>query len=146
MSTPLFFPIPRIVPVIDAGSAITLREALASAGAPCRASGRWTERLLVIDPGFEGIEKEPGDWSTVRIGVQANHAARDQARYAVAAMAYGLMDVVARESIRGLAWALPAKPRGRRPSGAALSSAQRQRRYRVRQQGLEGKSDGAKQA
>lgn len=132
MSTPLFFPTPRIVKDVDVTLAITLREVLARAGIPCRASGRWTERLVVIDPAFDGIEREAGDWGAVRIGAPAELGQRDQARHAIAALAYGLMDVVARESIRGQAWARPSRPRGRPASGAALSAAKRQRRHRAR--------------
>jgi hypothetical protein len=133
MATPLFFSPPRLVERVDARAARSLRELLAVAGAPCRASGRWTERRVRIVPGAAGvIEKEPGDWSPVRIGVPAGLSARDAARYAVAAMAYGLMDLVARESIRGQPWARPAPPRGRPATGTAMSNRERQRTYRAR--------------
>lgn len=139
MSTPLFFPPPRIVEHIDTRGAHTLREVLAEAGAPCRASGSWTERLISIVPHHQSrIEKEPGDWTPVRILLPAGLSARDAARYAVAAMAYGLMDLVARQSIRGQPWAKPARARGRPPTGAARTNRERQRAFRRRQQSMSG--------
>ncbi len=134
MATPLFFPIPRVVERVATDHAQTLRQVLSDAGVPCRASGAWTERLIVlVRREAATIEKEPGDWSPVRIGVPLGLSPRDAARYAVAAMAYGLMDVVARESIRGQSWAVPAPPRGRPRLGTAKSGAERQRAYRARQ-------------
>jgi hypothetical protein len=132
MSTPIFYPTPRIVQRVDTSGAMTLRELLSLAGAPCRASGRWTERLVRIAPGIAGIEREPGDWGAVRIGVHAGLSTRDAARYAAAAMAYGLMDLVARESLRGQPWARPAPARGRPRTGTAMTNRERQRLYRAR--------------
>lgn len=54
------------------------------------------------------------------------------ARAALAALAYGLCDSVARESIRGAQWARPAAPRGRPRSGRAKNTAERQRAFRRR--------------
>jgi hypothetical protein len=135
-----FFPPARIVASLDTRGAITLRELLERAGAPCRASGRWTERPVVLVPGSADIEREPGDWGAVRIGVPSRMApraaapatSRAMARHACLAMAYGLMDIVARESLRGLPWAKPAAPRGRPRSGTTMTNAQRQAAYRAR--------------
>jgi len=132
MSTPLFFPPARLVERIDTRNAIALRDLLSAAGLRCRASGRWTQRMIVIEPGGPFIEREPGDWGAVRIGVPDGLTARGRTRYAVAAMAYGLMDLVARESVRGAEWARPAAPRGRPRTGCAMSNAQRQRAWRAR--------------
>ena len=132
MSTPLFFPAPRVLERVEVRGAVPLRELLATAGVPCRASGPWTERLVRVVPGAEGTEKEPGDWAPVRIGVPANLSRRDAARYAVAVLAYGLMDLVARESIRGQPWARPSAPRGRPRTGTASSNRERQRAHRAR--------------
>lgn len=129
---PLFFPAARIVKSVDVTGSVKLSELLRRAGAPCRASGRWSERLVVIAPGESGIEREPGDWGAVRIGVPSDLGEVDAARFAASAMAYGLMDLVARESIRGAYWARPAAPRGRPPTGRALSNAERQRNFRAR--------------
>ena len=139
MSTPLFFSAPRIVAHIDTRGAHSLRELLAEAGAPCLASGPWTERLVRIVPsGQRRIDKEPGDWTPVCVHVTAGLSGRDAARFAAAAMAYGLMDLVARQSIRGQQWAKPARPRGRPPTGAARSNRERQRAYRSRQRSTGG--------
>lgn len=110
MALPLFFPISRIAAArIDPQAARPLHELLAMAGLPCRASGRCTERQVTVVAGRSlDIEKEPGDWGGVRITVPAGMPVRDAARLAVGAMAYALMDLVARESIRGQAWARPA--------------------------------------
>lgn len=133
MALPLFFPTPRIVAHIDPQAARPLHDLLVQAGVPCRASGRWTERLVTVTAGEQlDIEREPGDWGGVRITVPAGLSARGAARLAVGALAYGLMDLVARESIRGQAWARPTLPRGRPRSGMALSGRERQRIHRAR--------------
>jgi hypothetical protein len=46
------------------------------------------------------------------------------------------MDLVARQSIRLAPWRLPAKKRGRQPTGLAKSNSQRQQAYRDRHQRL----------
>ncbi|HEY7954685.1 MAG: hypothetical protein ACHQ17_10785 [Polyangia bacterium] len=133
MSIPLFLPPARIVEHLDDRRAIPLRELLAAAGVPCRATGRFTDRLVCVVPGKPGlIEREPGDWAAVRIGVPSGLSARNAARYASAVMAYGLMDLVARESLRGQLWARPTPPRGRPARGLALTGVERQRNYRAR--------------
>ncbi len=132
MSIPFFFPLPRVVPNINIDDAMTLRSLLESAGAQCRASGRWTERLIVLVHGESGIERAPGDWGAVRIGIPQADSALAAARYAAAAMAYALMDVVARESIKGLPWTKPSAPRGRPPKPGAQTNAARQRSFRLR--------------
>lgn len=47
-------------------------------------------------------------------------------------MAYSVMDVVARESIRFGEWRKPSAPRGRPPSGKAMGVAERQRAFKMR--------------
>ena len=136
MSLPLFFPIPRPVPQV-ASTGPTLREWCASAGVPCRATGRWTERRLAARPDEIGfIDYEPGDGS-VELGVPARFARSPQqlARYVLGAAAFALFDHVARESIRGALWARVENPRGPKFSGTALSARERQakRRARLRQ-------------
>lgn len=135
MNLPLFFPPPEYVLDLSEASADaqTLRSLCADAGVPCRASGVWTERPVVVVPGERyRIEAEAGDYGRVKIEVPAWLSLVDQKRHALGALAYGLMDLVARESLRGAAWARPANPRGRRSSGVALSTKERQRRYRAR--------------
>jgi len=136
MSSPFFIPPARIVPSIDVSSAVPLSALLAAAGAECKASGAWTERQIVVDRGAPGLlEREPGDWAAVRIGVVAKVSARSAARFAVLVLAYGIMDLVARQSIAGLPWARPTVPRGRPRASAPLSAAERQRRWRSRHRG-----------
>ena len=99
----------------------------------CRASGRWAERRVAIDRGPElAIVTEPGDAGLVRVRVPASLTPRQAARWALSALAYGLMDLVARESIRGADWAKPAPPRGRPATGTASSNRERQRAHRRR--------------
>lgn len=132
---PLFFPIPQFVQSIAPTERQALREVLKTAGLACRASGPWTNRQVVISPMQDSelcIQREPGDWGCVLIGVPFDLDEQDQARYAVAALAYGLMDLVARQSIAGASWARPSMPRGRALSGRAQTGAQRQRAYRAR--------------
>jgi hypothetical protein len=133
MSIPLFFPPVRYVPRLALTSrATTLRALCASAGVACKASGPWTERVVDVLPG-KALEMvaEPGDGAPVQIAVPPGNG-RQRARLALAAMAYGLHDLVARQSIRGEPWTRIALPRGRIPSGTALSARERQRRFRAR--------------
>ena len=58
------------------------------------------------------------------------------ARYALGALAYSLFNLVARESIKGQEWAKIARSPGPRRSGAALTSRERQQRYRARHAGI----------
>jgi hypothetical protein len=130
---PLFFPVVHIAEHLDARGAVPLCALVERAGVRCRASGPFTERRVKITRGEPFIEKEPGDWSVVHIQVPADLSARDVARYATAAMAYALMDIVARASICGERWATPSPPLGRPRSGRAQTNAARQRALRARQ-------------
>ncbi len=134
MSIPLFFPAIEYVPRLKVGArAMTLRTLCEAAGVLCKASGAWTGR--VVDLAFGNhlqIIAEPGDWSGVR--VYSPITDRQQlAQLGLAVMAYALHDLVARESIVGAPWARISPPRGRVARGTALSSAERQRRFRARQ-------------
>jgi hypothetical protein len=136
MSIPLFFPTVRYAPRLTLSpGATTLRALCESAGVVCKASGAWTERVVDIVTGDTlEIVAEPGDGAPVRISLPANDH-RSAARLALAVMAYGLHDLVAKESIRGASWTRIALPRGRIPSGAALTTRERQRRFRARRSG-----------
>jgi hypothetical protein len=136
MRMPLFFPPAKIKRRVDRRGAVPLRDLISQSGATCRASGAWVKRLVSVVRDGVFIEKEPGDWTPVRIGVPAGLSDRDAARFAVAAMAYGVMDLVARESIRGEPWASPSMPAGRPRSGTAKSASARQRAYRARRVAL----------
>jgi hypothetical protein len=134
MSIPLFFPPVRYMPHLSLSSgARTLRALCESAGVACKASGEWTERLVdVVEADKLTIVAEPGDGAPVRIGIPPGER-RQRARLALAAMAYGVHDLVAKESIKGQPWTRIALPRGRIPTGTALSARERQRRFRARQ-------------
>jgi hypothetical protein len=132
MNVPLFFPTARLVAHIDRQEATPLREVLLVAGAQCRASGPWTQRPIVIAPGSTTVEREPGDWGAVRVGVPKAASAATAARMASLVLAYQLMDAVARESVKGLDWARVRPPVGRPRSGIASTNAERQRLSRAR--------------
>lgn len=135
MNLPLFFPPAVYVRDLsdDSIGAQSLRSLCEDAGVPCRASGAWTERRIVVVAGLRyRIEAEAGGYGLVKVEVPADLTPLDQKRHALGALAYGLMDLVARESLRGAVWARPAKPRGRPSRGMALSTKERQRRYRAK--------------
>jgi hypothetical protein len=132
MHYPLFFPIPRVVSKISHAHSKPLADVLQTAGATVRASGPWTLRPIVLAFGQTDILKEATDYGTVQIGVPLSATEIEAARYASLAMAYSLMDLVARESIRGLPWTRPGAAPGRPRTGQALTNAERQRKYRRR--------------
>ena len=133
MSIPLFYPVAKIVAKIDCSNAISLKEVCAAAGVSCRASGDWTERSVVIEQGQPGIGivVEPGYKGAVLIGLP-QMSEKSAARIALGALAYGLMDLVARESIRGASWARLSAPPGRPKKLGAKSNSQRQRNFQMR--------------
>jgi len=132
MATPLFFPRSRIVVDLRLLNARPLKQLIEEAGAVCRASGAWVNRRVELVPGADIIERQPGDCGDVRIGVPKGLSELRRARYAVAALAYELMDGVARQSICGQPWAKPAFPAGRPATGVAQTTAERQRAFRAR--------------
>ena len=115
---------------------MTLAMLCDAAGVPCKATGRWIERLVEVvvptDVLIPRIDAEPGSLGAVRITTPPSLNPLQAARYSLAAMAYGMFDLVARESIRGAAWARPTVPSGRKRSGVAKSNAARQRAFRLR--------------
>jgi hypothetical protein len=126
------YPIPRFVPKLGKARSIGLDELCAQAGVPCRATGRFAHRPVQLLMGDAGaIEAEAGGWGAVRITVPPKYS-EAAARYALGAMAYALCDVVARESIRGQPWAKPQTPPGRKKTGTALTSLERQRRFQAK--------------
>ena len=130
MSTPLFFPPAVYVPKLFLKTPIPLRAVCELAGTKCRASGAWTERQIEILTG-ESIKilAEPGDWGSVRIEVPPS-SPQSQARIALAALAYGMHDLVAKQSMANASWNSLKPQQGRPRSGCALSGAERQRRFR----------------
>lgn len=82
------------------------------------------------------IVAEPGDWGKLRVELAAaensENDEQQRSRIALAALAYGLHDQVAKQSIRGENWAKVKAPVGRPRSGKALSNVVRQRRFRLK--------------
>ena len=115
MSLPVFFPIPRYSNRLSEDGARPLSEICVLAGASCRASGMMARRLVVILPQGEGgkpsIQARATTWGVVHIRVPAQvKTERGRARYALGALAFGLHDVAAKESIRRLKWSRAADP------------------------------------
>lgn len=138
MSLPVFFPAPVYVRQIR-GRSRTISELCQIAGVECRAFGNWVNRPVVIRASGDitRIAAEPGDWGAVEITMPASiHSEREQARFALGALAYSLFDGVARASVAGHEWSRAALPRGRRPGTARpQSNSERQRAFRDRAQG-----------
>lgn len=130
---PLFLPPVHLVADLRLERAFTLESLCAAAGVPCRASGAWTQREVGVVAAAEPVvEAQPGSWGRVKVGVPPAYSRhpRDAARFALAVMAYVLMDPVARASVRGITWARPGQ-RGR-PVVGAQSNRDRQRVHRAR--------------
>ncbi len=129
-----FYPIPIYRHRLPRDGARPIRALCDAAGVPCRASGPWAERPVRLTRGeVAAIIVEPGGYGQIEIrlapGVRQTPA--DEARYALCALAYGLLDGVARATIAGQLWARLTAPRGRPVTGAALSTAERQRRFKA---------------
>ena len=87
-----------------------MRQLCEAAGVPCKATGEWTKRIVCIFTSDEiSAIREPGDWGVVWLNVPNNLSKIDRSRFALAYLAYGVLDPVARESIKGLVWARPSK-------------------------------------
>lgn len=111
----------------------TLRKLCEIGGVQCKATGKWTERLIEVIQGSEiKIFAEPGDWGSIKIEVNYN-TIQSRARHALAILAYVFNDLVAKQSIQGEPWTKIELPVGRRKTGKALSNKERQERFRQRQ-------------
>jgi hypothetical protein len=132
MKAPSFYPPVTYVAALRLDRALPLRGLCALAETPCQASGRWTERPVELADGPWAITATAASWGNVRITLPLTGHQRDDARQALCALAYGLHDLVARECVRGALWSRPRCPPGRRPSGQAMSAAERQMRFRCR--------------
>ncbi len=133
MSIPLFYPPVTYVKHLELQAPLTLRELCERCGAPCRASGGWTNRLVDIVKGASlRIIAEPGSWSPVRIEIPAGDELARR-RIALGAMAYGIHDLVAKQSIAGQDWCVLSAPRGRPRKRRSLTNRERQRNFRERQ-------------
>lgn len=132
MTLPAFFPNVQYKARLSNEGAIPLIDLCKMAGVECLATGAWTKKPIVLTKGDAAeILSEPGDWGVVQITTPNSLSQRDQARWALGALAYVLFNGVARASIAGLPWTKIREPRGRKPSNCrALSSSERQNKYR----------------
>lgn len=125
---------------ITSKSFITLSELCRAANISCAASGKWTQRKVdIVYSNKLRIFAEPGDWGAVRIAI-ARTTRADEARVALIILAYSLQDLVAKQSIKGIAWGKVPLPRGRKRTGKALTNAERQRLFRAKENSTKKKS------
>lgn len=136
MSLPEYWPKPQYISLLPHGETITLRELCQRAQVACKATGRWTLRpvtvtcgatnqgAVLVNPNTTGVYIEvPEQWGGSPI---------KEARYALGVMAYGIFDLVAKESIKGTDWSKIAPLKGPKKSGLAMSNRERQRKFRQR--------------
>ncbi len=132
MTLPVFFPPSEYASVLPRGQRMTLRDLCARAGVRCRVTGPPAQRpLRLARSGHLRALCTPGPLSEVWLAVPAGNA-RSRALLALGLLAYGVFDYGARESLRGLDVSRPSPGPGRPSTGTALSSTERQRRYRQR--------------
>ena len=133
MSTPLFFPIAAYVSRLSGSGYLSLRTWCEQAGIRCQATGPFAERPIRLRRGrVFSIVAEAAPSSRVEIEIPRGPSAQAAARLLIAALAYSLMDVVARQSIRGVAWARLSPGAGRPRTGRAKTNRERQRELRQR--------------
>ena len=131
MSTPLFFPVPRYVAHLPPSAAYRpLRHWCEVAGVRCKASGAWVDRPVRLRSGPYAIVAEASPGNRVTISAPSRRGV-SLARYALGALAYTLMDGVARQSVRGEDWTRPSARVGRPRTGRARNSRERQRLLRA---------------
>jgi hypothetical protein len=130
--------------MLDRNGALTLEALCSLAGVPCAAFGEWVLRPVVLRDGGDApwLTVEPGAWGVVHVGIpNARRTVEARAQWALGALAYVLFDGVARASIAGAAWARVEQPRGAKRHGRrAMTSAERQRRFRANLRGVAGAS------
>lgn len=132
MGIPLFIPRPSIALALPAGDDVTLDELCDLAGVRCKVSGLSARRPLTMALAKEMCSvKLPGSLSPVWLGIPKGTPKR-RALLALGALAYGVFDYAARETLRGLPESRPTRGPGRPRSKKAMSGAERQRRYRQR--------------
>lgn len=148
MSIPLFFPPVRYVKRLRLerlhprdshrdshgySHVMTLESLCHKAGVPCRGTGLWIQRKVKLVPGSNiDLTAEAGDWGKVQVRIPGllKNISRKDARLAVAALAYALHDLVAKQSLLGNKWAQIKAPPGRPCHRQALTNKERQRRFR----------------
>ena len=132
MGLPAFFPPADVVAGLPPGERLMLRALCERAGIPCRVSGPPVNRRVRLAPGptLRAL-RMPGPLAEVWLCVPRG-SRRRRALLALGLLAYAVFDYGARESLRGIAQARATAGPGRPGSGKALTSAERQRRYRKR--------------
>lgn len=134
MSIPLFYPAANFVPTLALTAPVSIEQLCNQAGIKCKASGAWTGRQIELAPGAElKITAEPGDWGKVKLEIPPSEP-QHEALLALAVLAYGLHDLVAKQSLSGNTRVALAPPRGRPKKARALSTSERQRRFREKRQ------------
>lgn len=132
MEWPLFLPPPSYNARLRLSQSKTLREWCVVAGIACRASGAWTlRRVEVRSCQHIAIVAHPGSDGDVRLEVPAKKL-KDKALWALYVLAYGMNDLVARQSLHGKGFTKVHPPKGRPRTGKAMSNRERQRRFQNR--------------
>jgi len=140
MSIPLFFPPPHYVkslPRTETGNAYSLLSLCESIGIPCRASGDWVGRKVIIE--FDTsianltITAEPGSQGSVQVTIPEKDRAHGN-KIALAAMAYAMHDLVAKQSIVNQQWNKLAPKKGRPKTSRPKTNKERQQKLRRKQQ------------
>jgi len=128
----LFIPPAIYRPKVRLKHPLSLKQLCENAQVRCRASGAWVERKIeIVSAEALQVIAEPGSWGNVRIMVP-HGSYPNRFVLALNILAYGLHDLVARESIRGTALSIVKPDRGRPRRGSAKSNRQRQRELRQR--------------
>ena len=131
MATELWYPIPRYRSKLEEVGLKTTVSGLCEAnGIPCKMEGPGAKRaVFIVKSDTPFIDCTPHQ-QEVCIGTR--HAVKTKAakKYALAAMAYAVFDLAARESVRGLKDFYEIKLIGRPRTGRVLSNAERQRKFR----------------
>jgi hypothetical protein len=131
--TYFFIPPPVYVDKLILDNPHTLKEVCQIAGVQCRASGSWTERLIEIVIAKQlKIIAEAGAWGSIRMEIPESRY-KNRFQIALKLLAYGLHDLVARQSIRGSKISVLKPPAGRPKLSSHKSNRQRQRDFRKKQ-------------
>jgi len=135
MSTELWYPIPTYhTRPRFGGLTTTVKKLCATNSIQCRFEGVSSHRTIrLVKSKKPFIECTPNQ-GPVCIGTRYPVTSEAAQEYALAAMAYAVFDLAARESVRGIKKFNQIRLVGRPRSGRIKSNAERQREYRERQQ------------
>lgn len=116
----------------------TIKELCDDARISCKATGEWVHRKVFIHHGDTARIAVDIDGS---VAIETTKRTRSSiAREALLLLAYGVFDLVARESVKGLPWSRATPPAGRPKTGVALNNAERQARFRSKRHQTECRS------